>query len=378
MKTFHEEIPDLCQDALTDQLFDEHSIFFDIETTGFSPANSTLYMIGCARRKSNRICIEQFFAEKPEEEAEILATFFQMLSPYTTIITFNGVGFDIPYLKAKADHYKIPEHFRDFEYLDIFKSVSSIKFLLKLENYKQKTIESFLGLKREDEKTGGDLIHVYFTHVKHPTEETMHLLRIHNYEDVLHMIDLLSVLSYLEVLNGQYTILSHRIDHYHAYDGTEGEEWIITMQNNYPVPRQLSCKQDCFYLMIGKNRTSLRIPVYEGELHYFYSNYRDYYYLKKEDMAIHKSVASFVDKEYRENAKASNCYTRKSGKFLPQYNNVMQPEFRKEYKDKISYFEMTDDFCTSDIMLRRYIDHILKNMMAVSYTHLTLPTIYSV
>lgn len=77
-------------------------------------------------------------------------------------------------------------------------------------------------------------------------------------------------------------------------------------------------------------------------------------------MAIHKSVASFVDKEYRENAKASNCYTRKSGKFLPQYNNVMQPEFRKEYKDKISYFEMTDDFCTSDIMLRRYIDHILK------------------
>lgn len=363
MKTFHEEIPDLCQDALTDQLFDEHSIFFDIETTGFSPANSTLYMIGCARRKSNRICIDQFFAEKPEEEAEILAAFFQMLSPYTTIITFNGVGFDIPYLKAKADHYKIPEHFRDFEYLDIFKSVSSIKFLLKLENYKQKTVESFLGLKRKDKKTGGDLIHVYFTHVKHPTEETMHLLRIHNYEDVLHMIDLLSVLSYLEVLNGQYTILSHRIDHYHAYDGTEGEEWIITMQNDYPVPRQLSCKQDCFYLMIGKNRTSLRIPVYEGELHYFYSNYRDYYYLKKEDMAIHKSVASFVDKEYRENAKASNCYTRKSGKFLPQYNSVMQPEFRKEYKDKISYFEMTDDFCTSDIMLRRYIDHILKNMM---------------
>lgn len=101
MKTFHEEIPDLCQDALTDQLFDEHSIFFDIETTGFSPANSTLYMIGCARRKSNRICIDQFFAEKPEEEAEILAAFFQMLSPYTTIITFNGVGFDIPYLRQK-------------------------------------------------------------------------------------------------------------------------------------------------------------------------------------------------------------------------------------------------------------------------------------
>lgn len=130
----------------------------------------------------------------------------------------------------------------------------------------------------------------------------------------------------------------------------------IPFRANFPVNR-IVLSDD------RKNRTSLRIPVYEGELHYFYSNYRDYYYLKKEDMAIHKSVASFVDKEYRENAKASNCYTRKSGKFLPQYNSVMQPEFRKEYKDKISYFEMTDDFCTSDIMLHRYIDHILKNMM---------------
>ena len=363
MKIFHEEVPYTCQDPLIDQLFDEHSIFFDIETTGFSPSASSLYMIGCASRKDTQICMDQFFAEKTEEEAEILTAFFQLLSQYTTIITFNGVGFDIPYLKAKADRYHIPEHFQNFNYLDIFKSVSSIKFLLKLENYKQKTIESFLGLPREDEKTGGELIDVYFTHVKHPTEETLHLLRIHNYEDVLHMIDLLSILSYTKVFDGQYTILSHRIDHYHAYDGSEGEEWIVTMQNNYPVPRQLSCKQDDFYLMIEKDRTSLRVPVYEGELHYFYSNYRDYYYLKKEDMAIHKSVASFVDKEYRENAKASNCYTRKSGKFLPQYNSIMQPEFRKEYKDKISYFEITDDFCASDIMLHRYIDHILKNMM---------------
>jgi hypothetical protein len=40
----------------------------------------------------------------------------------------------------------------------------------------------------------------------------------------------------------------------------------------------------------------------------------------------------------------------------------MQPEFRKNYKDKISYFELTEDFYSSDIMLRRYIDHILKHM----------------
>ena len=80
-------------------------------------------------------------------------------------------------------------------------------------------------------------------------------------------------------------------------------------------------------------------------------------------MAIHKSVASYVDKDFRENARASNCYSRKSGAFLPQSESVMQPEVRKEYNDKISYFELTDDFCASDVMLRRYVDHILKYMV---------------
>lgn len=52
MKTFHEEIPDLCQDALTDQLFDEHSIFFDIETHRvFTCKFHTLYDWMCQTQK---------------------------------------------------------------------------------------------------------------------------------------------------------------------------------------------------------------------------------------------------------------------------------------------------------------------------------------
>ena len=38
----------------------------------------------------------------------------------------------------------------------------------------------------------------------------------------------------------------------------------------------------------------------------------------------------------------------------------MNPEFKADYKDKFSYFELTDDFCESDVMLRRYVEHILK------------------
>lgn len=350
------------QDALADQLFDEHSIFLDIETTGFSPASSYLYLIGCATRAGKYIYVDQFFAENTTEEGEILTSFLTLLKSYDTIISFNGVGFDIPYLKAKCDFWGISESFKEKTYLDIFKSVSELKFLLKLPNYKQKTIEKFLGIGRDDTKTGGDLINVYREYIRHPSEEAFHLLHLHNYEDVVHMSDILPILSYIEIFNGQYSILSSRIDSYHTYDGSSGQELIITMQNDYPVPRRLSLKKDCFYLMISQSRTSVRVPVYDGELHYFYPNYKDYYYLPQEDMAVHKSVAAYVDKDYRENAHAGNCYTRKSGSFLPQYDSIMQPEFREGHKDKRSYFELTDDFCASDIMIRRYIDHILKYM----------------
>ena len=80
-------------------------------------------------------------------------------------------------------------------------------------------------------------------------------------------------------------------------------------------------------------------------------------------MAVHKSVATFVDKQYRERAKASNCYTRKTGTFLPQLCTIMNPSFKSDYKDKISYFELTKDFSSSDVMLRRYVNHIFEHAM---------------
>ena len=51
-------------------------------------------------------------------------------------------------------------------------------------------------------------------------------------------------------------------------------------------------------------------------MRHFYSDYKNYYYLPKEDMAIHKSVAAYVDHEYREKCKAYNCYVRKTGTFI--------------------------------------------------------------
>ena len=276
MKTTHKEELYVKSDKLTDKLYDEESIFFDIETTGFSPANSSVYLIGCARRKGKYICIDQYFAENPSEEKIIISAFIELLKQYKTIISFNGVGFDIPFLKAKCDLYEIPENFAEYNYLDIFKSVSQIKFLLNLENYKQKSIERFLGIDRADKFNGGELINVYYDFIKSKDENALELLLLHNYEDVLGMTNLLPILSYVEFFNGQYSITETKIEPYKTIDGEEKNEFIITLKNDYLIPKRLSKKTDAFYLILNKETALIRIPIYTGELNYFFPNYKDY------------------------------------------------------------------------------------------------------
>lgn len=363
MKSIEKEQLYIKQSNLTDELFSEDAIFFDIETTGFSPATSTIYLIGCMYRKEQTLTIRQFFAENKTDEHQVLLQFMELLSHFKTIISFNGIGFDIPFIKAKCDRYSIEEHFKDYHYLDIFKCVGSIKFLLKQQNYKQKTIENFLGIHRDDMFSGGELINVYEDYVKTHSEEAEKLLLLHNFEDVTGMLDLMPILTYYQVLNGAYAVKTVEIAPHTSYEGTRGQELIITIQNDCIVPKRVSHQQQEFYFTLNKDITKVRVPVLEGELKYFYPNYKDYFYLPKEDLAIHKSVASFVDKEYRERAKACNCYTRKTGYFLPQYEPIMNPVFKQNYKDKITYFEMTEDFMSSDVMLRRYVDHVFQNAL---------------
>lgn len=365
MQTWHNEVTFNSKNELVSSIFTEDSIFFDIETTGFSASNTSLYLIGCARRKGDVICIDQFFADSPKDEKIILTAFLELLKQYHTIITFNGLGFDIPYLKAKCSKYGILEPFENFTYLDIFKSLSKFKKIFKLPNLKQKTFEKFLGLSREDLYSGGELINVYHSYVTAPTKESQHLLQVHNYEDVLGMIDLLPVLSYLQLFQGGFTVTSVEKNFYEDYNSLPKRECIFTLKNQFPIPKRISFGYEDFYFTSHQDTTKLSIKIYDGELKFFYPNYKDYYYLPNEDMAVHKSVAFYVDKDYRTKAKAATCYSKKTGCFLPQHEVVVSPYFKLEYHDKITYFELTDEFLSNEADIKAYVLHILSYLLSL-------------
>ena len=76
-------------------------------------------------------------------------------------------------------------------------------------------------------------------------------------------------------------------------------------------------------------------------------------------MALHKSVSEFVDKEHRLPATARTCYTKKESTYLPQWDILFEPIFKKEYEEKHCYFELTDDMKKNPEVFRKYALHIL-------------------
>lgn len=257
MKTIVHEIPYSPASNLDEEIFTASSVFFDIETTGFSPAHTSLYLIGCAYHIEQMLYIKQFFAETPEEEKEVLEQFLLLLDGFDTIITFNGIGFDIPYLKAKCNTYECNEHFADFTYVDIFKSISQIKHILQLPNYKQKTIEAFLGIGRDDLYSGGELIEIYHSYTKEPRPDKLEILLLHNYEDVLDMPALLPVLSYVHLFYGQYLSCSASVSEYTDYKQQEKKELILSIEPEFPFPKHISCRIGSVYFYAkGKNAPS--------------------------------------------------------------------------------------------------------------------------
>ena len=83
-------------------------------------------------------------------------------------------------------------------------------------------------------------------------------------------------------------------------------------------------------------------------------------------MAVHKSFASYANKENRKQATAETCYTRKFSSYLPEWDLLVQPFFKRDYKSREIFFELTDEIKTSRDTFSRYAEHILQ-MMADSY-----------
>ncbi len=338
----------------------EKILFFDIETTGLSAVNSNLYLIGCTYCRDNIWHLIQWFNDDGECEEEILSSFFSLLEYYTTVVHFNGDGFDIPYLTKRCEILGLPFDFSHVESIDIYKRIKPYKKLLRLENLKQKSIERFLNVYREDKYSGGDLIKVYFLYLVTKQDELYDMLMLHNMEDLEGMPYILPILNYPDFLEGRFSLVSSHIE-------SKSPEPILAMtfKSDCAIPVPFSASSSPYAISCRDSEMELMITLFDGTLKHFYPDYKNYYYLIYEDMAVHKSIGEFVDRSARKKATAQDCYTKKTGLFLPDPNKKddENPLFKKEYNDKTSYIEYDENFFKNEDVSGRYIRAVLKQIM---------------
>jgi uncharacterized protein YprB with RNaseH-like and TPR domain len=394
--------------------------FFDIETTGFSADSSYLYLIGCMYHTNNSWYLTQWLAEDIIDEKEIILSFTKTLSTIKKIIHFNGSTFDIPYLNRKCKALGLINPFLGKKNYDIYKEIFPIKKLLPIPNFKLKTLESFVGINREDTHSGGDLIQVYTSFIgklqyeklkalntslhsnvdkediplnetNSPSKELEKILLLHNEEDITSLIPI-STLLYIKDLFTKPFNNNFRMNH-SSRSIHSIPTFCISLNLPYELPFRIKWTCSLGSLLHGgdndnnvfsssfltiaimNSQMEILIPMFTGSLKYFFKDYKDYYYLPVEDTAIHKSVAEFVDKEYRIKATKANCYTKKSGTYLPSVlpsysknnhkdkNNYPTNAFFLNYEDKLYFIEYEEGMFTDIDILEVYIKNLLSLFM---------------
>ena len=224
----------------------------------------------------------------------------------------------------------------------------------------QKSLEVFLGLERNDTYDGGRLIPIYREFCKTDSDAYRKLLLLHNAEDVSGLFTLTSMYSYVDFVQNENWLPRAEL-----LKGKNGNnQLLLTFSLRFPVPTPVSASWDYGYLTLKNDIGKLMIPMSEGTLYYYFSDYKNYYYLPEEDRAIHRSVATYVDREYRQPAKAGNCYIKQHGTFLPQPTELFTPSFRQNFKDKKRWFSPEKRFFEDQTQLSLYLNALLKNLLS--------------
>lgn len=241
---------------------------------------------------------------------------------------------------------------------------------------------------RPKSNTDNSISHIDRDNTKNlSSDELSKILLLHNLEDVTGLLQVADILFYPDLFeNCPFQSVSLKEETAGFADGLTApvpdqrgtSRLILTMVLPHALPKPVSLitpipeilpahsnnpgpqnEDFSIRLLLKEDLLTLKLPVYEGELKYFFENYRDYFYLPKEDTAIHKSIAQYVDKEFKVKAKPANCYNKKPGRFIPQTENLFTPGFKNNLADKITYFELTDPVLKDTARWRDYINSIL-------------------
>lgn len=173
--------PELKQNSL------QSFIFLDTETSGLSGGTGTFaFMIGLGWWEQNNFRLQQFFLREPAEETAMLAALDELLTPFQTVVTFNGKSFDVPLLNGRHILSALRTPFQEMQHLDIL-ALSRRIWRNRLPSRALGSLEQdVLAVTRSQEEIPGWMIpEMYFNYLKTGDSRPMAGVFYHNKMDIL-------------------------------------------------------------------------------------------------------------------------------------------------------------------------------------------------
>ena len=292
--------------VITLQCLADRTLLLDIETSGLHRQRDVIISIGVLFLDAQKQpTIKHWFLETKEEEKNILESFLLFLSGYETIYTYNGKGFDYPFLISRMQHYEIDiTSFLSLKLIDI-------KEVLKYFTRNRKVIESMLSFKRKSNTEGKEIIKLYRTYLACQDPIYANLIFKHQ-EDELH-----SLLAFHELYD---TLFNHSnwkyVEHKKGLDALE-----ITLKRPFPFTYTFNgvAFDIHFSYAQGSNLFLLTLPLINDSLKHYLEPAKDYYYIESQGQLMHKSLAQFIPASLRRRATKEECSVNRHSTYVKIY-----------------------------------------------------------
>ena len=321
----------------------ERILIFDIDTTAFEPANGCVFLIGTEYFDGNELHIKQYFSEDIGEEATVINAFLAFAADYDVLLNYKANSFDIPFLAGRLQKpenkkneisYHNLNHVRHISY-DLFDEVRPLKTGLGIASTKIDTLRKLTGQSVTERITGENISKFYVQYISE-----IKLRALHDSICSSHKDDLIKDYSPRPVFDDLAHIKLNEDDSFltdvlsRNRDNMESVLYISRLAHLFNMSKG---KYDCSILKSDDNVTisidsqfEFTLNIIEKDLKMFFINYRDYFYFPAEDMAMHKSVAEFADKDSRKKATAQTAYNKVSGSFVKIPASYIKAKNQKE------------------------------------------------
>ena len=172
---------------------------FDIETTGLMPSSCRVIISGMLFYPGygDEGKIIQLFADKPDDEREIISRSMELLGEADFILTYNGRQFDVPFMQKRAQKHGLvfPDNLYDLDLYLVVNGHSNLREVLP--SLSQKSVERYMGLAdtRDDEISGGESVRLYELYMETKSFDLERRILLHNHDDLIQLYKLLPVIA---------------------------------------------------------------------------------------------------------------------------------------------------------------------------------------